>query len=194
MAPCARDPHGFHGTLHEGKHWRKEGDALGGSERQKGPGCGRPAAGGAGAAPSPEQGRQGAFVFVRERAFGRARSRCARNTAAVSSGLEPTLGRTEVFGRGSPEPRRPPAAGLPSERVGSRGGPAFVPADNSAISELPALHDDGGFRQAYHRVRGKRLPESGDLESDADYWPRVLGGGPSAADYSKEDAESFRPR
>ncbi|KAM5202063.1 immunoglobulin-like domain-containing receptor 2 isoform 7-T7 [Hipposideros larvatus] len=70
---------------------------------------------------------------------------------------------------------------------------------NNTISELSSLHEeDGNFRQSYHQMRGKQLPVSGDLESNTDYWPGVMGGGsgairgPSATEYNREDRESFR--
>lgn len=79
--------------------------------------------------------------------------------------------------------------------------PGFVPADNNAISELSSLHEeDGSFRQPYHPMRSKQLPVSGDLESNADYWSSVVGGGsgasrgPSAVEYNREDRDSFRHR
>nr|XP_021511956.1 immunoglobulin-like domain-containing receptor 2 isoform X3 [Meriones unguiculatus] len=69
---------------------------------------------------------------------------------------------------------------------------------NNAISELSSLHeDDSNFRQSYHQMRNKQFPMSGDLESNPDYWPGVVGGnsgtsrGP-ALEYNKEDRESFR--
>ncbi|XP_032319707.1 immunoglobulin-like domain-containing receptor 2 isoform X3 [Camelus ferus] len=70
---------------------------------------------------------------------------------------------------------------------------------NNTISELSSLHEeDSGFRQSYHQMRSKPFPVSGDLESNADYWSGVIGGGsgtsrgPSAMEYNKEDRESFR--
>ncbi|XP_045838446.1 immunoglobulin-like domain-containing receptor 2 [Meles meles] len=70
---------------------------------------------------------------------------------------------------------------------------------NNTISELSSLHDDdSNFRQAYHPLRSKQFPVSGDLESNPDYWSGVMGGssgasrGPSAVEYNKEDRESFR--
>ncbi|XP_032718845.1 immunoglobulin-like domain-containing receptor 2 isoform X5 [Lontra canadensis] len=70
---------------------------------------------------------------------------------------------------------------------------------NNTISELSSLHeDDSNFRQAYHQMRSKQFPVSGDLESNPDYWSGVVGGssgasrGPSAMEYNKEDRESFR--
>ncbi|XP_046933029.1 immunoglobulin-like domain-containing receptor 2 isoform X2 [Lynx rufus] len=70
---------------------------------------------------------------------------------------------------------------------------------NNAISELSSLHEeDSNFRQAYHQMRSKQFPVSGDLESNPDYWSGVMGGssgasrGPSAMEYNKEDRESFR--
>ncbi|EPY73845.1 hypothetical protein CB1_002523005 [Camelus ferus] len=72
---------------------------------------------------------------------------------------------------------------------------------NNTISELSSLHEeDSGFRQSYHQMRSKPFPVSGDLESNADYWSGVIGGGsgtsrgPSAMEYNKEDRESFRHR
>ncbi|XP_057625430.1 immunoglobulin-like domain-containing receptor 2 isoform X6 [Chionomys nivalis] len=69
---------------------------------------------------------------------------------------------------------------------------------NNTISELSSLHDeDNNFRQSYHQMRSKPFPLSGDLESNPDYWPGVMGGnsgtnrGP-ALEYNKEDRESFR--
>ncbi|XP_032173109.1 immunoglobulin-like domain-containing receptor 2 isoform X3 [Mustela erminea] len=69
---------------------------------------------------------------------------------------------------------------------------------NNTISELSSLHeDDSSFRQAYHQMRSKQFPVSGDLESNPDYWSGVVGGstgasrGPSAMEYNKEDRESF---
>ncbi|XP_041518469.1 immunoglobulin-like domain-containing receptor 2 isoform X2 [Microtus oregoni] len=70
---------------------------------------------------------------------------------------------------------------------------------NNAISELSSLHDeeDNNFRQPYHQMRSKPFPLSGDLESNPDYWPGILGGnsgtsrGP-ALEYNNEDRESFR--
>ncbi|CAO2637582.1 Immunoglobulin-like domain-containing receptor 2 [Lemmus lemmus] len=69
---------------------------------------------------------------------------------------------------------------------------------NNTISELSSLHnDDNNFRQSYHQMRSKQFPLSGDLESNPDYWPGVMGGnsgtsrGP-ALEYNKEDRESFR--
>ncbi|XP_077757636.1 immunoglobulin-like domain-containing receptor 2 isoform X6 [Canis aureus] len=70
---------------------------------------------------------------------------------------------------------------------------------NNTISELSSLHEeDSNFRQAYHQMRSKQFPVSGDLESNPDYWSGVMGGssgasrGPSAMEYNKEDRESFR--
>ncbi|KAM5293594.1 immunoglobulin-like domain-containing receptor 2 isoform 4-T4 [Glossophaga mutica] len=70
---------------------------------------------------------------------------------------------------------------------------------NNAISELSSLHEeDGSFRQSYHQMRSKQFPVSGDLESNADYWSSVVGGGsgasrgPSAVQYNREDRDSFR--
>ncbi|XP_036891040.1 immunoglobulin-like domain-containing receptor 2 isoform X1 [Sturnira hondurensis] len=70
---------------------------------------------------------------------------------------------------------------------------------NNAISELSSLHEeDGSFRQSYHQMRSKQFPLSGDLESNADYWSSVVGGGsgasrgPSAVEYNREDRDSFR--
>ncbi|KAF5916576.1 hypothetical protein HPG69_005371 [Diceros bicornis minor] len=70
---------------------------------------------------------------------------------------------------------------------------------NNTISELSSLHeDDSNFCQSYHQMRSKQFPVSGDLESNPDYWPGVMGGssgasrGPSAMEYNKEDHESFR--
>ncbi|XP_054443542.1 immunoglobulin-like domain-containing receptor 2 [Pteronotus mesoamericanus] len=65
---------------------------------------------------------------------------------------------------------------------------------NNTISELSSLHEeDGSFRQGYHQMRGKQLSVSRDLESNADYWPSVMGGrGPSALEYDREDRDSFR--
>ncbi|XP_040307584.1 immunoglobulin-like domain-containing receptor 2 [Herpailurus yagouaroundi] len=72
---------------------------------------------------------------------------------------------------------------------------------NNTISELSSLHEeDSNFRQAYHQMRSKQFPVSGDLESNPDYWSGVMGGssgasrGPSAMEYNKEDRESFRHR
>ncbi|XP_077934042.1 immunoglobulin-like domain-containing receptor 2 isoform X10 [Halichoerus grypus] len=69
---------------------------------------------------------------------------------------------------------------------------------NNTISELSSLHEeDSNFRQAYHQMRSKQFPVSGDLESNPDYWSGVMGGssgasrGPSAMEYNKEDRESF---
>ncbi|KAK7806966.1 hypothetical protein U0070_009459 [Myodes glareolus] len=69
---------------------------------------------------------------------------------------------------------------------------------NNTVSELSSLHDDdNNFRQSYHQMRSKQFPLSGDLESNPDYWPGVMGGnsgtnrGP-ALEYNKEDRESFR--
>lgn len=79
--------------------------------------------------------------------------------------------------------------------------PGFVPADNTTISELSSLHEEGGsFRQAHHQMRSRQFPVSGDLEGNADYWPGAMGGssgpsrGPSALEYSREDRESLRLR
>ncbi|KAK1329504.1 hypothetical protein QTO34_011696 [Cnephaeus nilssonii] len=70
---------------------------------------------------------------------------------------------------------------------------------NNTISELSSLHEeDGSFRQSYHQMRSKQLPVSRDLESNADYWPGVMGGssgtsrGPSAVEYNRENRGSFR--
>ncbi|XP_057171327.1 immunoglobulin-like domain-containing receptor 2 isoform X6 [Ursus arctos] len=70
---------------------------------------------------------------------------------------------------------------------------------NNTISELSSLHEeDSNFRQAYHQMRSKQFPVSGDLESNPDYWSGVMGGssgasrGPSAMEYNKEDRESYR--
>ncbi|XP_075844620.1 immunoglobulin-like domain-containing receptor 2 isoform X3 [Microtus pennsylvanicus] len=69
---------------------------------------------------------------------------------------------------------------------------------NNTISELSSLHDeDNNFRQSYHQMRSKPFPLSGDLESNPDYWPGIMGGnsgtnrGP-ALEYNKEDRDSFR--
>ncbi|KAM8817391.1 immunoglobulin-like domain-containing receptor 2 isoform 3-T3 [Rhynchonycteris naso] len=69
---------------------------------------------------------------------------------------------------------------------------------NNTISELSSLHEDGSFRQSYHQMRSKQFPASGDLDSNADYWSGVMGGGsgasrgPMAVEYNREDRDSFR--
>lgn len=76
---------------------------------------------------------------------------------------------------------------------------ATFPADNNTISELSSLHEeDLNFRQPYRQVRRKPLPPAGDLDSDAEYWAGVIGGGSTSrsqavSDY-RDERDSFRHR
>ncbi|KAL2311624.1 hypothetical protein Nmel_003354, partial [Mimus melanotis] len=64
---------------------------------------------------------------------------------------------------------------------------------NNTVSELSSLHEeDLNFRQPYRQARRKPLPPAGDVDSDAEYWAGVVGGGSTSRSQAVSDYRDER--